>query len=78
MWSRSNRSSGDEVHLPSPERANLPNRRGREAPGAEMVLRPPHPACLWQRLEPKSPKSQFRAFLLPLRLDRGRNGGVMG
>lgn len=43
-----------------------------------MVLRPPHLACWWQRLEPKSPKSQFRAFLLPLRLDRGRNGGVMG
>lgn len=30
-----------------------------------MVLRPPHPACWWQRLEPKSPKPQFRAFLLP-------------
>lgn len=56
-------SSGDEVHLPSPNEptAQLKGQGGPEG----RWSRPPHPACWWQRLEPKSPKPQFRAFLLP-------------
>ena len=78
MWSRSIRSSGDEAHLPSPERANLPNRRGREAPRGGDGPEATPPGLLVAEARAQVTQVPVQGFSTPPETGSGQEWGCHG